>query len=103
MPDTYEVTEEFLLEVISYLKQMHGNDVVEELCKIRDDEENIITKKFLQKEIDHQAIKLKICKNCFSELEPIIKKEYHGELDNNPYETFVDGYKCPSCDRKYNY
>ena len=48
-------------------------------------------------------VKLKICKNCFSELEPIIKREYHSELDNNPYESFIDGYKCTSCDMKYNY
>ena len=92
MPDTYEVTEEFLLEMVSYLKQIY-----------RDDEENVITKKFIQKEIDRLSVKLKICKNCFSELEPIIKREYHGELDNNPYESFIDGYKCTSCDMKYNY
>ena len=103
MPDTYEVTEEFLLEMVSYLKQIYGNDVVEELSKIRDDEENIIPKKFIQKEIDRLSVKLKICKNCFSELEPIIKREYHSELDNNPYESFIDGYKCTSCDMKYNY
>lgn len=103
MSDTYEITEEFFLEMISYLKQKYGKTSVEELSKIRDDEENMMTKKFIQHEIDRLSNEFKICKNCFSELVPVIKKEYHTELEFSPFESFVDYYECESCYSTYDY
>lgn len=98
----YTIDEETLQEYISLKKLELGSEIVEHLASIRDDIDDPKTKEFLQEYIDKYAEEYCICPNCFCELEPIIHKEYHDEVDNWSIENTLDGYKCDSCGRIYD-
>lgn len=99
----HQIEEERLEEYISYKVLELKSGIVEELSIIRDEIDNVDTKKFMQHWINHYSKNYNICKNCFSDLVPIATRERFDELDVPYYRECVCGYECVGCGNKYDY
>lgn len=100
----YEIDEEYLEELIAKTTIAMGEqDMIRFMLDIIETSENKDTIKYFKRRVEELSEEYHICRECGGELESIIVKEYHTELEGDFYEPMVDGYKCIECRNRVEY
>ena len=97
-----EIEDEYLEELISEaMISMGEQGVVKFLIDVIDVSVSKDTVTYLKRRVEKLCDEHHFCRECGGELEPIIVKEIHSELDGSPHELMVDGYKCVECGSRF--